>query len=150
MNEQLIIQHLPYADPFLFVDGLTKMDENGVDGFYTFRKEADFYKGHFKENPITPGVLLTECCAQIGLTCLGIVLLCSSNTLSEENIKIAFTSSEMEFYLPVLPGEKVSVSSEKIYFRFNKLKCAVKMYNTENKLVCKGTLAGMFKTKSNE
>lgn len=150
MNDQLILQQLPYAPPFLFVDGLTKMDENGVDGFYTFRKEADFYKGHFKDYPMTPGVLLTECCAQIGLVCLGIVLLRAIDTLNNDTLQIAFTSSEMEFYLPVLPGEKVVVTSEKIYFRFQKLKCLVKMYTTNGKLVCKGTLAGMFKTVSNE
>ncbi|WP_158978470.1 3-hydroxyacyl-ACP dehydratase FabZ family protein [Cellulophaga sp. L1A9] len=150
MEYQTIIAQLPYTPPFLFVDGLTAVDLNGVSGFYTFKKEADFYKGHFKDNPITPGVLLTECCAQIGLVCLGIHLVTSSNTLSDEALQIALTSSEMEYYLPVYPGEKVYVTSEKIYFRFHKLKCKVKMHNAAGKLVCKGTIAGMLKSKTNE
>ncbi|MFI8604246.1 3-hydroxyacyl-ACP dehydratase FabZ family protein [Cellulophaga baltica] len=150
MEYQTIIAQLPYTPPFLFVDGLTAIDLNGVSGFYTFKKEADFYKGHFKDNPITPGVLLTECCAQIGLVCLGIHLVTSSNTLSNEALQIALTSSEMEYYLPVYPGEKVYVTSEKIYFRFHKLKCKVKMHNAAGKLVCKGTIAGMLKSKTNE
>ncbi|QWX85144.1 hydroxymyristoyl-ACP dehydratase [Cellulophaga sp. HaHaR_3_176] len=147
MEYQTIIAQLPYTHPFLFVDGLTAVDLNGVSGFYTFKKEADFYKGHFKDNPITPGVLLTECCAQIGLVCLGIHIVTSSNTLNNEALQIALTSSEMEYYLPVYPNEKVCVTSEKIYFRFHKLKCKVKMHNTAGKLICKGTIAGMLKNK---
>ncbi len=145
-----ILQHLPYSSPFLFVDQLRHVDENSVEGSYTFLKDADYYKGHFKNYPVTPGVLLTECCAQIGLVCLGIHLLISSNTLDNTKIKIALTSSEMEFYLPVFPNEEVRVISEKKYFRFQKLKCFVKMYNAEHKLVCKGTISGMFKATENE
>jgi len=145
-----ILQQLPYSSPFLFVDQLNHVDENGVEGWYTFPKDAEYYKGHFKNSPVTPGVLLTECCAQIGLVSLGIHLLTSSNTLDTATMEIALTSSEMEFYLPVFPNEKVRVISEKKYFRFQKLKCSVKMYNAEDKLVCKGTIAGMFKATAHE
>jgi 3-hydroxyacyl-[acyl-carrier-protein] dehydratase len=47
--------------------------------------------------------------------------------------------------LPVKPKERVEVVSEKIYFRFNKLKCNVQLFNEENELVCKGTISGMLK-----
>ena len=73
MTEQEIIALLPYQEPFLFVDELTTISSEGVTGNYTFKKDAYFYKGHFKNNPITPGVILTECMAQIGLVCLGIL-----------------------------------------------------------------------------
>ncbi len=56
------------------------------------------------------------------------------------------TSTNMEFFLPVYPGEKVTVISKKIYFRFQKLKCAVEMQDLEGNLICKGEIAGMFKT----
>tara|TARA_R110000796_G_scaffold88850_4_gene191922 strand:+ start:79992 stop:80444 length:453 start_codon:yes stop_codon:yes gene_type:complete len=150
MKYQHIINLLPYTNPFLFVDALANVDNNGVVGSYTFNKNAPFYKGHFKGNPITPGVLLTECCAQIGVVCLGIHLLKSSNSLNDDQLQIALTNSEMEFLLPVYPDEKVIVTSEKKYFRFQKLKCLVKMHNSEGKLVCKGTIAGMFRTVSHE
>jgi 3-hydroxyacyl-[acyl-carrier-protein] dehydratase len=35
------------------------------------------------------------------------------------------------------------VTSRKIYFRFNKLSCDVKMENERGEVVCKGTIAGM-------
>ncbi len=151
MKYQNVINQLPYKHPFLFVDQLEALDNNGASGFFTFKKEADFYKGHFRNNPITPGVLLTECCAQIGLVCLGIYLINLSKTVGVgEETPIALTSSEMEFYLPVYPNEKVKVTSEKIYFRFQKLKCQVKMHNAAGKLVCKGIISGMFKIGQHE
>ena len=104
-----------------------------------------FYKGHFKNNPITPGVILTECMAQIGVVCLGIYLM--KDEISENfQSQIALTSSQIDFFLPVFPGEKVTVVSEKEVFRFNKLKCKVKMLNEKNELVCRGQISGMIKT----
>jgi len=142
MNAIKIIKNLPYTKPFLFVDELTEISENGITGNYTFQETEFFYKGHFKDNPITPGVILTETMAQIGVVCLGIFLL--NETLSKEKKpQIALTSSEIDFFLPVFPKEKVTVVSEKVYFRFNKLKCNVKMVNTKNELVCRGTISGM-------
>ena len=140
MTKQEIISKLPYSKPFLFVDELLQIDENGVEGTYTFDEKLDFYKGHFKENPVTPGVILTEVMAQIGLVCLGIVLL---NNELNKNTSIALTSTAIDFFKPVFPNEKVMVISEKIYFRFGKLKCKVKMINESGEEVCSGIIAGM-------
>ncbi|QED36941.1 hydroxymyristoyl-ACP dehydratase [Antarcticibacterium arcticum] len=137
-----IISHLPYSFPFLFVDEITRIDEKGVEGNYLFRPDAFFYRGHFKDAPVTPGVILTECMAQIGVVCLGIYLL-ETERSQEKNIQIAMSSSEVDFFQPVLPGEMVKVVSQKEYFRFNKLKCITEMYNSKGKLVCRGKIAGM-------
>lgn len=144
MNSTHIIKSLPYKKPFLFVDELTEISENGIIGNYTFKENEYFYKGHFKNNPITPGVILTETMAQIGLVCLGIYLI-KDKISSESKPQIALTSNEVDFFLPVLPNEKVLVISEKVYFRFNKLKCKVKMMNEKNELVCRGIISGMIK-----
>jgi 3-hydroxyacyl-[acyl-carrier-protein] dehydratase len=140
MTKEEIISKLPYSKPFLFVDELLHIDENGAEGTYTFDENLDFYKGHFKNNPITPGVILTEVMAQIGLVCLGIYLL---NNEFNINTSIALTSTEIEFLKPVYPKEKVIVISEKIYFRFGKLKCKVTMKNQNEEEVCSGIISGM-------
>lgn len=139
MLHEDIIAQLPYTKPFLFVDHLLEVNEDRAEGAYTFKEDEYFYQGHFKGNPVTPGVILIECMAQIGVVCLGIYL---TSDLSEE-VKIALASSDVHFYLPVYPGEKVTVVSEKEYYRFGKLKCQVKMINHEGALVCKGTISGM-------
>lgn len=140
MTKEEIISKLPYSKPFLFVDELLHIDENGIEGTYTFDENLDFYKGHFRDNPITPGVILTEVMAQIGVVCLGIYLL---NNTFNTSITIALTSNEIEFLKPVFPNEKVTVISEKLYFRFGKLKCKVEMKNEKGEVVCSGTIAGM-------
>lgn len=138
-NENIILR-LPYSKPFLFVDEIISVNENGVEGTYTFDSTLDFYKGHFKDNPVTPGVILIEVMAQIGVVCLGIFLM--NNKFSKSN-SIALTSSSVEFLNPVFPNEKVTVISEKIYFRFGKLKCNVTMKNEQGEEVCRGIIAGM-------
>lgn len=145
-NLQEIISKLPFSEPFLFVDEIESVSENGIQGNYTFPENSFFYKGHFKKNPVTPGVILTECMAQIGLVSLGIILLKSKfDSLKNFRPQIALVSTEIEFFQPVFPKEKVTVVSEKVYFRFNKLKCAVKMFNEQGNLVCKGEISGMMK-----
>ncbi len=146
MTKQEIIKNLPYKKPFLFVDEILEISENGVSGNYLFSEKESFYEGHFKNNPITPGVILTETMAQIGLVCLGIYLL-KDKISSEIKLQIALTSHKIDFFLPVLPNEKITVISEKEYFRFNKLKCKVKMMNAKNELVCRGIISGMIVAK---
>lgn len=140
MTKKEIIAKLPYSKPFLFVDELVYIDENGVEGCYTFDENLNFYKGHFKDNPVTPGVILTEVMAQIGVVCLGIFLL---NDTFNKTTAIALTSTEIDFLKPVYPKEKVVVISEKIYFRFGKLKCKVLMKNKKGEEVCSGIISGM-------
>ena len=148
INQKVILDKLPYSKPFLFVDELLEINENGVKGCYTFDAHLDFYKGHFKNNPITPGVILTETMAQIGVVCLGIYLL--KDETEKEETQIFMTCTNVDFLKPVYPGEKVTVISEKKYFRFNKLQCQVKMLNSTNDIVCSGLISGMFIHKSDE
>ena len=157
MAEKLIPQHikqeilsvLPYQPPFLFVDELIEISDQGAKGCYTYDPEADFYRGHFRNNPVTPGVILTETMAQIGVVCLGIYLL-KGELSNEQKPQIALTSHQIDFFLPVLPGAKVTAVSEKVYFRFQKLKCNVKMFNDNEELVCRGTISGMLTSGNHE
>ena len=143
MTLERIISLLPYSHPFLFVDKLNSIDENSVVGTYTYSANSFYYQGHFADYPITPGVILTETMAQIGMVCLGIYLMKDKIETESDLPKMVMVSNETEFYLPVYPGEQVKVISEKIYFRFGKLKCNVSMRNQQNQIVCNGVIAGM-------
>lgn len=138
---QTIHSLLPYQAPFLFVDEFTELSETAAKGWYQYRKDEYFYSGHFPDHPITPGVILTETMAQIGLVGLGMFLIKAHEL--QEPMTFVFTSSQVDFLKPVYPGEKVFVESEKTYFRLNKLKCEVKMLNATEEIVCRGTMSGM-------
>jgi len=148
MTATEILAKMPYGKDFLFVDEILKFDENGITGTYLFKRDLVFYESHFENNPVTPGVILTETMAQIGLVCFGINLLKDQ----EDDAKpgFAMTSNSIEFLKPVYPGDKVWVTSEKIYFRFNKLSCKVEMKNSIGEILCKGTIAGMLIQHGNE
>ncbi|MCZ4225200.1 3-hydroxyacyl-ACP dehydratase FabZ family protein [Pedobacter rhodius] len=145
MLKEDILHKLPYGKSFRFVDELLHIDENGVAGEYTYAADSYFYESHFKDYPVTPAVILTETMAQIGLVCLGLYLL--KDASDEAKISLAMTSNSIDFLKPVYPGEKVIVTSEKLYFRFNKLSCKVKMENVSGEVICKGTISGMLISK---
>ena len=49
---------LPHREPFLFVDAIVSADEKGAVCEHTFTENEFFFKGHFPEYPVVPGVLL--------------------------------------------------------------------------------------------
>ena len=151
MTKEKIISLLPYSEPFLFVDSIIEVNEDSITGEYRFKEDEYFYRGHFskmngvlKRYPVTPGVILIETMAQIGLVCFGIYLIKDELSKYEET-KIAMVSAQVDFFLPVFPGETVRVISNKIYFRFGKLKCNIEMRNSNNGVVCKGIISGMIR-----
>ena len=49
---------IPHRKPFLFVDELLYNGEEGSASLYTFKEDEFFFKGHFPDYPIVPGVML--------------------------------------------------------------------------------------------
>ncbi len=141
--EQNILECMPYRAPFRFIEEILDISEEHIVGTYTFKENEFFYRGHFPGNPVTPGVILTECMAQIGLVALGIHL---TNATPDQmkDVKIFFSSSETHFYRVVLPNEKVIVKSTKVFFRLKSIKCSVTMETESGEVICKGIMAGMF------
>ena len=137
---------IPQKPPFRFVDELLKVDESGICGTYRFKEDEYFYKGHFPDNPVTPGVILIEAMAQIGLIAFGAYLYERSGNViqSKEDLKVVLTSSEIRFRKVVYPSERIWVKSEKIYFKHNALKCKIMIKNHLGEIVCQGVMSGMF------
>ena len=163
MKYQYILDRLPYKSSFRFVDEISFLDSDKVIGHYTLRADAFFYADHFPGNPVTPGAIVTEIMAQIGLVVLGISLLVETSEPANDPTGPAsdptgpasdptgpglpifplLTSADISFLKMVLPGQKVTVISSKVYFRFNKLKCKVIMQDEAGEPIARGVFAGM-------
>jgi 3-hydroxyacyl-[acyl-carrier-protein] dehydratase len=100
------IELLPHRDPFLFVDRIVSADETGALGEYTFTLEKnDFFKGHFPDFPVVPGVVLVEAMAQVS----GAAIV-ARNILGGKDKEATFLLAavdEVRFRRPVRPGDKL-------------------------------------------
>lgn len=57
---------LPHRYPFLLVDKIMEIHEEGVIGVKNVTMNEPFFQGHFPSNPVMPGVLQIEAMAQVG------------------------------------------------------------------------------------
>ena len=99
-----IMKLIPHRKPFLFIDTceIIKPGEQGI-GNRIFLEDEYFFKGHFPQNPIVPGVIIVEAMAQTA----GIVI--SSNLSNYKDKSVLFMSvNKAKFRKPILPNEKVS------------------------------------------
>ncbi len=144
MTPEEVLKAIPQQEPFRFIDEILELAEDHIVASTTFRADADFYRGHFPGNPITPGVILIEAMAQAGVVALGIYLL-HREIGADEAAKFTtlFTDAEVEFSGIVLPGMRVITTGRVVFFRRRKLRCAVEMKLEDGTLVCSGTLSGM-------
>jgi 3-hydroxyacyl-[acyl-carrier-protein] dehydratase len=138
-----VLARLPQQEPFRFVDEILEIDAEHVVASYRWREEADFYRGHFPGNPVTPGVLLVESMAQAAVVALGIYLLEQEAPEESHKLVTLFTDVSVEFSGLVRPGQRVLVRGRKLFFRRRKLRSEAEMRLEDGTLVCSGTLSGM-------
>jgi 3-hydroxyacyl-[acyl-carrier-protein] dehydratase len=144
LTPEQVLAAIPQQDPFRFIDEIREIDAEHVVAAVRFRPDADFYRGHFPGNPVTPGVILVESMAQAGVVALGIYLLALAES-PEDAAKFVtfFTDANVEFSSSVDPGERVLIRGEKVFWRRRKLRSRVEMTREDGSLVCSGELSGM-------
>ncbi|MDR0804442.1 MAG: 3-hydroxyacyl-ACP dehydratase FabZ [Oscillospiraceae bacterium] len=116
MNTEQIKEILPHRDPFLLIDKVIEI-ENGVRAVAEkhIAEDSWWFKGHFPDYPVTPGVLLLEMLAQTGAVAL--------LSLPENKGKIGLFggADNVKFRRQVLPGDTVRLETEITALRGGKI-----------------------------
>lgn len=119
MGQDVIMGYLPHRDPMLFIDRVTALEDGHITAESDIRPDANFFKGHFPDRPIMPGVLIIETVAQAG------ALLVSLTRGLDDDKFIAFSGVESaKFRKPVQPGDTliINVDIERVrlpYYKFS-------------------------------
>ncbi|HHT77724.1 MAG TPA: 3-hydroxyacyl-ACP dehydratase FabZ [Clostridiaceae bacterium] len=99
MNQEDIKGIIPHREPFILVDEVLEKDDTHIIALKHVRADEDYFRGHFPDMPVMPGVLIVEAMAQAG----AIVALAKP----ENQGKIAFFAGidKVRFKRSVFPGD---------------------------------------------
>lgn len=92
----------------MFVDSVEEINENTISGFYQTSKDDYYFKGHFVDFPIMPGVLVVEALAQLSTILL-------RKKIGENHKKYHFLAYDVrgaQFYKSIFPGDKIKLNAE--------------------------------------
>ena len=139
-----VLAKVPQQEPFRFIDEIVELDAEHIVARYTFSPDADFYRGHFPGNPITPGVILIETAAQAAVVAFGIYLYALETSREDvDKLLTIFTDCNIDFSGAVRPGDRVQTTGRIKFFRHKKLRATFEMTLDDGTIVCSGELSGM-------
>ena len=113
INIQDILKLLPHRYPFLMIDRVLEV-EPGVRavGIKCVTANEPQFQGHFPEHPIMPGVLLTEAFAQLA----GVIAMTAHPDFTDKVVYL-MGLDKVRFRKPVIPGDRVVITCEKLFER---------------------------------
>lgn len=131
---------IPHREPFLLIDRVTEL-EPGVRcvAEHTFTGEEWYLKGHFPGNPIVPGVILVESCAQTAT--VGAMALPDYR----DGIGLFAGIEEMKFKRICRPGDTARFTAEfvKMGRGFARVKVSARV---GDELAAEGTILALFQS----
>lgn len=107
LNREQIMEIIPHRDPFLLIDEVLDMEVGVRIKARKYIKEEDFwFKGHFPDYPVTPGVLMIEMLAQAGAVCM------LSKPQYKGKIALFAGIDKAKFRKQVVPGDVLDLEVE--------------------------------------
>jgi len=107
-NMDEILRTIPHRPPFLFIDEIVEIREDGVTCKRTIRMEEPQFEGHYPGNPIMPGVLLCESCFQAGAIYLAKQMEQDGRSLNDVT-PVLSRISDARFKQMVKPGDEITI-----------------------------------------
>ena len=105
MSRAAIEAAIPHRAPFLFLDRIAGEGEGWIEAEWTVPPDAEWLRGHFPGQPVTPGVLLAEHAFQAGAVLIAHAL---GGLRPEDGVPVLARISDARYRRPVGPGETLA------------------------------------------
>jgi 3-hydroxyacyl-[acyl-carrier-protein] dehydratase len=106
MSRAEIEAAIPHREPFLLLDEIVQQSDDTILCRKTFQAGEWFFRGHYPDFPIVPGVLLCEACMQAGAVLLSKLVDASSG------VPVATRANDVKFKRMVRPGDTVEIEAK--------------------------------------
>ena len=105
VDVQEIKEYLPQRYPFLLIDRVVEMElGKSIVAYKNVTVNEPFFQGHFPHQPIMPGVLVIEACAQAA----GVLGFKSQNKKPKDGFLYYFVGADdVRLRRPVVPGDQL-------------------------------------------
>jgi 3-hydroxyacyl-[acyl-carrier-protein] dehydratase len=144
MDSLAIQAYLPHRDPFLFVDRIIEIEQHKrAVGLKNVTYNEPFFRGHFPERPVMPGVLILEAMAQVA----GVLAFYSLG--GRRGYIPLFTGiDKAKFRTPVVPGDQLRLELEVTRRRGDRIWMFSGRATVNGKLAAEAELQAMMLTES--
>lgn len=131
MSHNQIRRVLPHRYPFLLVDRVIEVEGfRRAVGLKNVTMNEPFFRGHYPEEPIMPGVLIVEAMAQLA----GLLLLRKLDLTGK--VPVLLSIDRVKFRRAVVPGDQLRLEAE-----------TIRLSGSRGRVQCRSTVAGQLVTE---
>ncbi len=147
INKTEINKLIPHREPFLFIDKLINIKKlETATGIKTFKRDENFFKGHFPGQPVVPGVILVEMMAQTAAALIAF----SIREETFDKIVYLMNLEKAKFRKPVFPDDKVFANVKALRSKGRAWRFQGVTFDINQNKVCEAAWSAMIMNRDNE